>query len=260
MKIILETHSHFYPIFNKKLYFDSFIKNTDLKEKDNYVGFIFLTEDSLHNYFDLFKERSDLKEYKTKILDDLVTIRTENSRVLFYIIKSRQIVTMENLEVLLVGIRKNVNDGITIDTVIEQGIEDNLIIILPWGFGKWALKRKEIIKKIIKNYGEYNLFFIGDNYSRFSSLYQKRIFDFADKNSVRVLNGSDPLPFKGEEKNNGRLFSQIEAKLDQNNPFESLKKILEDRNNIIFNKGKRNNLFSFIFRQVKINFTKYFIR
>ena len=257
MKVYIETHAHFYPVFDLEIFLKSFIANTKLKNSDSSVGIIFLTESSNFNYFDVFSERYRVNDFVIKRVSDYV-LEFESDSKLIYFIKSKQVVTKEKIELLIVGFNY-IGDGEESVKIIDSSIEKDALIILPWGFGKWNFRKKKHIKELINKYSEYDLFFLGDNVSRTVNFLSNDIFEFAKKKGIRVLNGSDPLPFKGEDKYVGKFYVElIINEFNKNYPYESLKNILRKKDSIVKNLGRRDNLYTFIKRQLKINLKKYF--
>ena len=73
-----------------------------------------------------------------------------------------------------------------------------------------------------------NSFFIGDNSGR--PLFWRRPIHFkiAGALSVPILPGSDPLPFRSEQKRGGSFGFAIDATINPEKPAESLKALLRN--------------------------------
>jgi hypothetical protein len=184
-----------------------------------------------------------------------IILAKENKR-LCYLLKGRQIVTKENLEVLAIGSGQTIENGIPIETVLERIIDKEEMAVLAWGFGKWLFGRSKIIKRIIKNYNSPDLL-VGDNSARPTFWPIPRLFKGARALNISIINGSDPLPFAGEETKVGSYGFSVEGEFNENEPAKSLRDILVSPGLTIGFFGRRDNTISFFRRQSKIYLRKY---
>lgn len=155
-------------------------------------------------------------------------LKRENYDII--LITGQQVISQEKLEVLLVGARRPVEDGIPVEELITYGSkEKSILVIIPWGAGKWLGKRGRILKDLIRN-TEHSNFFIGDSANRPRFWPRSSIFTEAEENGFRNLPGSDPLPLAKEYKKIGKSGFVIKGDLDLTAPAASLKKMLTDQN------------------------------
>jgi hypothetical protein len=113
------------------------------------------------------------------------------------IVTGRQIVTAERLEVLALGALAEWEDGMPARAVIESVLEAGAIAVLPWGFGKWLGRRRRVIESLIDEFAASNVY-LGDNGGRSAILPTPPEFARAEALGMRILPGSDPLPFESE--------------------------------------------------------------
>jgi hypothetical protein len=109
----------------------------------------------------------------------------------------------------------------TVASVEKEGA----LPVVPWGFGKWSGRRRRVLTKYLASRRE-GVFFLGDNSGRPNFL---RFPDFrkeAPGVSVKVLPGSDALPFPSEQRKVGSFGFTLREGLDLRRPSESLKRIL----------------------------------
>jgi hypothetical protein len=106
------------------------------------------------------------------------------------LVAGRQIVARERLEVLALGKDLELPDGLPLGEVLERVRESGALPVLPWGFGKWWGRRGSVVSETLGQDGEL---FLGDNAGRHGPT--PAIFRQARKLGVRLLPGSDPLPF-----------------------------------------------------------------
>ena len=108
--------------------------------------------------------------------------------------------TREGLEILSLSSTLNLGDREnTIDDVIKSVIDSGGIPALNWAPGKWFFSRGKIVKRIIEKYPPKDLV-IGDTTLRTSLWPMPKLMAAAQERGFKVIAGSDPLPFDGEEK------------------------------------------------------------
>ena len=76
----------------------------------------------------------------------------------------------------------------------------------------------------------------------------------AKNRGFKIIAGSDPLPFKNEEKQIGLYGFSIIGEFDDAQPAESLRRLLKNHQTQVQLIGKRNNVLTFGRRQFKIMF------
>jgi hypothetical protein len=113
------------------------------------------------------------------------------------VVAGRQVVTSEKLEVLVLGTLAEPDDGLPAATVIEDALQSGAIPVLPWGFGKWLGRRRNVVRSLIRQFAGSSLY-LGDNSGRSVVLPTPPEFRLAEKHGLRILPGSDPLPFESE--------------------------------------------------------------
>jgi hypothetical protein len=113
------------------------------------------------------------------------------------LVAGRQIVTAEKLEVLALGAMDEWEDGMPARAVIKTVVQAGAIPVLPWGFGKWLGRRRRVIESLIEEFSD-SAVYLGDNGGRSAILPTPPEFAMAGARGMRVLPGSDPLPFDSE--------------------------------------------------------------
>lgn len=264
---MVDGHVHIYDCYNLEKFFDNAVKNMNRFYQMLYPGespferILLLTEGKKNDFFSQFKKNrgfpntSGYHFLDTKEEISLVLARDNNP--LCYLLKGRQIVTKENLEVLLVASDQEMEDGLPIETVIERIIDNNDIGVLAWGFGKWFFKRGSVIHNLIKKYRFPGLF-IGDNSGRPTFWPIPQLFERAKEYEIPIISGSDPLPFGDEVHKVGTYGFSIEGKFNHAEPAGSVWEILLSPETTIDFFGRRDSAVSFFKRQSKIYLEKYF--
>jgi hypothetical protein len=124
--------------------------------------------------------------------DEGALLLSRSGDVNLVLIPGRQIVTAERLEVLALACSRDVPDGRPIRDVLREVVDLDAIAVIPWGFGKWIGPRGRIVRELIDR--RDTPFCLGDNGGRAMTLRRPALFDYAERRSMPVLAGSDPLP------------------------------------------------------------------
>lgn len=260
----VDSHIHFHTCFDEGIFFDSCFFNLSkigLPSVKN--GILFFTEGKNEDSFNSLIKKSRIKSHsQANLWYELQSSREKDSidvlrnigdgRIIIF--PGFQIVTKENLEVLSLGTKTRLPDGDAIESTIDKVISLGGIPVLPWGFGKWygnrGKKVDEIIMKRIPN------LFLGDNGGRTSLLPNPPQFRLAEANGLRILPGSDPLPFPQEAARPMSYGFAGKINFDENNPWESVKHSLLDESLKIEKFGNLTSPFAFVKTQIAMQIKK----
>jgi len=110
------------------------------------------------------------------------------------VVFGRQIRTAEDLEVLVVGTTESSPSDRPLEETVESWIEQDVLVMLPWGFGKWTGARGRTVARAYQKYSAQGLRLADTRaHSRFRRLPDAFARSIADGHPV--LSGSDPFPF-----------------------------------------------------------------
>ncbi len=260
--LLIDGHVHLYPVFDllkavenglENLFLNAKKKNINLNDE---VPIWLLVERSDTNFFDELSnspEKYNQGEIKLVKAKDNLTIKVEKEKeTILYILAGRQLVTKENLEVLSLVSDFNVPDKEKpMDEIIQLIRDAGGIPALNWAPGKWFGSRGKIINEQIEKQSPENIY-IGETTMRPTVWLKPKLIKKAENRGFRVMAGSDPLPFRGEEKEIGSFGFKIEGEFDPENPAQSMRNIFSDPTKKLTLIGKRNNVFKFSKRQYKI--------
>ena len=234
--ILVDAHVHIYSCFELTKFFDAARNNfrqaaINLGNNQPYAAILLLAETSKDNYFDYL---ASLAQDNQKLSADWTIKTTSESSSLIlchsqgqvlYLIAGRQIVTAENLEVLsLIGKRK-IEDGKPLSRVVQETVDAGAIPIIPWGVGKWLGTRGKIIEEFLDKQN-FPYLFLGDNSGRPSFWLEPHYFQLAEKQGIKTLAGSDPLPLTSEFCRPGSFGFAVYETVDAKTPAQSIKQIL----------------------------------
>lgn len=266
MRLLIDGHVHVYDCYDLEKFFQNAVTNLEhtanlwFPDEEPHQNIFLLTEGKENRFFNKFKDTGALPNQPGfRFLDtgeSCSLMLTREGKTVGYLLNGRQIVTRENLEVLHVATDTYIPDGEPIQQVVETIISNNQIAILAWGVGKWMFQRGKIIRDLIRNYQSPYLF-VGDNSARPVFWPAPDLYNAAREHGLRLLNGSDPLPFTGEERKPGTFGFSVQGRFDPQKPAHSLRQILSTPETAIQLFGRRDHFFSFFSRQAKIYLKKY---
>lgn len=267
-RLMVDGHVHIYDSYDLDKFFK--IANAYLDHYYNklyangspYEKVLLLTEGKTNDFFWQLKKEggfandSGFQCRETKEQESIVL--TKDGKPVCYILRGRQIVTEENLEVLALATNQTIEDGLPMDTVIEMLTKANDLAVLAWGFGKWLFKRGKVIQRVLDTCRSPYLL-AADNSGRPVFWPTPNAFKKAKALNIPRINGSDPLPFKEEIAKVGSYGFTVEGEFDPEEPGRSMREILTipgvgDEIELF---GKRDGVFPFFTRQAKIYLKKY---
>lgn len=227
-EILVDGHVHFHTCFDRNTFLNAAIRNLhrSLRNPQNpWLGILCFTEDSGSDAFADFESstgdnNSGWTIYKTAEDCSLIA-RTDGSPATLVIVAGRQVRTSEGLEVLGLGLRGEVNDGMPLTDSIREVANRDAIPVVPWGFGKWWFSRGETVRSVLQD--EPTRFFLGDNGSRTAIVARSTLFLEGSERGAFDLPGTDPMPFDAEEGRVGSYGFQLGTPIGLTRPAADLK-------------------------------------
>jgi len=262
---MVDGHVHIYDCYDLERFFkvasaylDHFY-NTLYANGAPFEKLLLLTEGKQNDFFGQWKLKKEFPNtsgfHFHETGEAVSMLLTRDDKPVCYVIKGRQIVTRENLEVLALGSAQLLEDGLPIETVLNRLIEREEIAVLAWGMGKWLGKRGDIIKRIIRQYSSPYLL-VGDNSGRPLFWPTPQLFKTAAQAGIALINGSDPLPFPEEVNKPGSFGFSLMGEFTPQQPAACLRDLLINKTTLEFF-GVRDGIASFLSRQFKINAQKH---
>ncbi|HSH74211.1 MAG TPA: hypothetical protein VLA09_00790, partial [Longimicrobiales bacterium] len=129
-------------------------------------------------------------------------VERDDSSVAVVVIAGRQIQTAEGLEVLGLGAPDEPPDGMPLEEAISATVALGAVPVLPWGFGKWTFGRRRVVERAFAGRGPGG-FLVADTAHRPTALPRPTLLGRAEAQGIPVLNGSDPVPLRGEDRRPG---------------------------------------------------------
>ncbi len=112
-------------------------------------------------------------------------------------IRGNQVRTAEDLEVLAVGSREHVAGDLPLAATIEACLDQEALVMLPWGFGKWTGSRARAVSKAFERYSPRGLR-LADTGARTRLLATPPLLARSSAAGLPVFAGSDPFPFANQ--------------------------------------------------------------
>ena len=172
-----------------------------------------------------------------------------------HVVAGRQIVTRERLEVLALGHAGPYPDGLPVNQMLEELEGATCLRILPWGAGKWLGRRGQIVEEILGRSHSTSLF-LGDNANRPAFWPLPAVFAAAAARGIRNLPGSDPLPFRGQQRKAGAFGFYLPGSIAEDLPFGSMYNLLCAPEAKPTPYGRLEGLFPFFHHQIAMQLGK----
>ncbi len=268
--IFIDSHVHIHHCFDLHTFFESALANfttqaTRCGQEKNFTSLLLLTESSNANGFQQLTEYADTghlissngsKKFSfTRTGENSSLPLTCDGIQKLFIIAGRQIVTQERMEVLALATDKQFQDGYPIEQVINNVTEAGAIPVIPYGFGKWTGKRGRLLQGLLEK-REHAGLFLGDNGGRLKYFPRPSHFKQAEEKGIRILPGSDPLPFPSECKRAGSFGFSLEGSISPEHPAKDLIGIISDPGTLFHPYGHLEGFYRFIVNQSSMQLIK----
>jgi len=237
--LFIDAHVHIYSCFDLSKFFEYASRNLAMEAgragpKGGYCPVLFLTEGSGQGWFTTLRETAVARpggsvgqsgcSVSGTMESCSLAVRRGNDDPLI-LIQGRQIVTSERLEVLAIGTDYKFDDGSTMADTIDMVEDKGAVAVIPWGFGKWTGRRGRVLREYLCGMPGRGIF-LGDNGGRPSFLPFPGLDLGGMKDRIRVMPGSDPLPFESECRRVGTYGFSVEGRMDHDRPARAIKEIL----------------------------------
>ncbi len=155
--------------------------------------------------------------------------RADGARLV--LVAGRQAAAAEGVEVLALACRAEIPDGEPLAATLAAARAAGALPVVPWGAGKWWWGRGRLVAAAVEREDPAD-FFLGDSGGRPRLARRPALFERAARRGIRVLPGSDPLPFARHARRAGStgfaLEGGPEGGLDGERPGASLRRALRE--------------------------------
>lgn len=238
----MDTHLHLYPFYDSYQALCTLRRNLSNLSADGMYGAFLAERHDCHIFSDIYEGRFSLPaSIQVTRLDEALLVEEENFPAL-YLFPGRQIITKERIEILALTTDTKIADGQEAANVIDQINDQNGIPVLSWAPGKWFFSRGKLVEQLIDRYEPQSLL-LGDTTLRFRGWPEPRLMKKARNRGFKILAGSDPLPFAGEEHVMGEYVANWNGECNLEHLAMSVRAALRDPACSIGCMGKRSSLF-----------------
>jgi hypothetical protein len=254
--IVADAHVHLYPCYPLKDAFQCAVSNLGklADAEGDRAFFLSLTERSGSRFFhDLRDDKAQMPEgWMAKPLADenAFCIQKSENAVRLCVLNGRQIVTKERLEILTLTGDPNVSDGQDARHVIETALLCGAVPVLPWAPGKWLFDGGRVVEDLLRRFPPTQLL-IGDTTLRPRGFGEPALMRKARELGFKIVAGTDPLPFAGEERMIGQYGITWEGDLGEYSLVRDIRRMLLDPQCAMRTVGRRNGLFDVLRRLVR---------
>ena len=218
-RILLDTHVHLYPAHDFARTFDSFRRRAARAGAG--LGAMFLAEREGQDEF------GRLAAGGAALPRGVVAVRRENAALLLRsesggppvaLVAGRQVACAERVEILALGTRETVPDGIPAAEAVERARRADALPVLAWGAGKWLFGRARVVDSLLRRFPSEELL-LGDTSLRPWFWPTPAPMAVAATLGRRVLHGSDPLPPAFEQTRAGQWADLADEPFDLSGPL-----------------------------------------
>ena len=264
----VDAHVHIHDCFDLQQFFDAAARNFALHTSKNssttsntYI--LCLTESYGAEKFEELARRANVKPASVRASeaswsfrhsnDDkcLVAVHPDLGEIV--VVAGRQIVTAERLEILALGSVGKWEDGLAVSDVVQSVIDSGSIPVLPWGFGKWLGRRSGTVASLIEKFDDGSLY-LGDNSGRPGIMPVPAEFTVASGSTMRILPGSDPLPFKSEYDRAGSFGFYTDDVSNREGVWSGLRTMMQQGDGSIHRYGSLESPLRFVRNQVAMQY------
>jgi hypothetical protein len=260
--LLVDAHVHVYDCFDISKLLDAAIRNferaaNNLGLNEGFTGVLLLAETSRDNWFQQAKLLDGGSNWSIEQTSDKVVLHARQinqkpgNKNGLYIMAGRQIATDEGLELLALVTDCSFEDGLPIAESLSAVRKQDAIPVVPWAVGKWLGKRGKLLSKLLADEENRDLC-LGDNSGRPVFWRNPVHFSLAKKSSMRLLPGTDPLPFSSEEDRVGSFGFMTQGKLTKSKPSADFKKLLRNNGIQLIKYGRLESPLRFMINQARL--------
>lgn len=270
--LIIDGHVHIHDCFDIPFFFSSAFSNCLQVARNagngrSHIPVLLLTEGRGQRVFQRIQEETNkgnnrigddhTRGYRVFATEEVESLRIQNmGGTRLFLISGRQIVTAERLEVLALSTVSEIPDGLPLEVTVAAVEKEGALPVIPWGFGKWIGRRGRILKRFLENANRPD-FFLGDNGGRPVFLPEPAHFSIGKERGIRILPGSDPLPFLSETDRAGSFGFTLRFSLDPDRPAHGIRTALFDRATRPEPYGRLETPFRFLRNQIAMQMMKF---
>lgn len=226
--VLCDTHAHLHAGCDISATWDAAYRNLSRVAAGRaFAAVVFLADMAGQTFFDDLHVSTGSRigsAWTVSETEEAVSVNlTRDDGARITVIAGSQVVSSERIEVLLLGTRKRIGDGLPLNAVLQSAKEGEGWTVLPWGVGKWIGKRGELVETVLRSDPDGSLW-AGDNGNRPWFWPEPKVFSWTRHRRVPVLRGTDPLRIPRDTFRIGSFGNRIVCDFDPDRAFGSLDK------------------------------------
>ena len=237
--LLADGHVHIYDCFDRTRFFEAayanFRRQAEQLGRPRFDGLLLLSEAEGCDWFQRLatsagqgSSQAPVRGWTfahTREAGSLLATSSDGRQLM--LIAGHQVVTAERLEVLALCCEERPTGGRRLTETVERIGELGGVPVVAWGAGKWVGSRGAALRRLLG--AGTRGFFLGDNGGRLGLWPRPRPFRLAEARGIRVLPGSDPLPFPSHASRAGSFGFWSAERIPEGEPGRRLKQLLFDQ-------------------------------
>ena len=251
MELVIDSHIHVYPCYRLETAFSTLMDRL-CRVASNAIKIACLAERHDCDFYDvLSKESENILGPRFEVVNDskerFVWVRRKSDGERLVVLPGRQIVSHENIEIIALNQTSRIPDGLPSSEIVSAVIMHGGTPMICWSPGKWFFHRAKIVENLLKQFSPIEIV-IGDTSLRPRGWVKPFLMRKAEAMGFKVVAGSDPLPFPGEEQYFGSYVSHIKGSFSGESIPELIRNIPSSLTTSISLEGQRCTPIAFVRR------------
>lgn len=236
--IVVDTHLHYYDFYDAELFVHSLMANLEAIAPGADGAGIILDRAGLDGFRIFCEKLEAMVGAEVSVSESLARYQDDRGSVAVY--RGVQVACAEGFEVLGLFCSEQLAVRLSAEEAIKRIVDAGGIPVVAWAPGKWLLKRRELVRRVLEKI-DVGVVCLGDTALRPTFWGEPKLMrEFRDSGS-KVLYGSDPLPFSGQEAVSGSFATLLSGTLGDGD----LPDLLRAREVEVCSTGRRAGALSF---------------
>ena len=255
--VLCDTHAHLHAGCDVSASWDAAYRNLcRFAAGQDFSALVFLADMAGQSFFDDLHASTGTRlgsAWTVSETQEAVSVNlTRDDGACIHVIAGSQVVSRERIEVLLLGTRTRIGDGLPLDAVLQCASEREGWTVLPWGVGKWIGKRGALVASAFGARPGSAGVWACDNGNRPWFWPEPELIGRQRKLGVPVFRGTDPLRIPGDTLRIGSFGNRIVCDFDPERPFGSVDKAIRSGAFEMGATGSCQGLVRFVANQIRL--------
>ncbi|MDD4349506.1 MAG: hypothetical protein PHF70_10390 [Opitutales bacterium] len=255
--VLCDTHAHLHAGCDIPLSWNAAYRNLSrFSAGKDFSAVVFLADMEGQSFFeDLHASIGSQigSTWSVSATEEAVSVKlTRDDGASIYVVAGAQVVSLERVEVLMLGTRTRLRDGVSLSDVLQGSGDRKGWTVLPWGVGKWIGKRGALVASAFGASPGSAGVWACDNGNRPWFWPEPELIGRQRKLGVPVFRGTDPLRIPGDTLRIGSFGNRIVCDFDPERPFGSVDKAIRSGAFEMGATGSCQGLVRFVANQIRL--------